>query len=258
MSLIAPPFLPPLLAEELSVCELQKVTIGHSKAGTWRCLFKEEPAFFLKVMERGSLRAERDRLLWLATKLPVPAVELFVETEEADYLLTRALEGIDCASVDSIGDAERSIDVLQEALTLLRSVPIDDCPFDQRISVRLAQAAERVERGEIEAEFDEAPEALLHHLLATAPTSESKIASHGDLSLPNIILKDGRLSGFIDVGRFGVADLYQDIAILLRSTMAPYNPLFNNLPVAEMMRSFIGSDLDWPRIRWFQDLEELF
>lgn len=258
MSLFAPPFLPPLLAEELSVCELQKVTIGRSQAGTWRCIYKEAPVFYLKVMERGELRVERDRLLWLSSRLPVPAVELFLEMGEMEYLLTRALEGVDCASLDSIRDAERSLDVLREALALLHSVPIEDCPFDQGISVRLAQAAERVERGEIEVEFDDAPKALLDHLVATAPSFERKIASHGDLSLPNIIINDGRLSGFIDVGRFGVADLYQDVAILLKSATAPYNPLFNDLPVEEMIKNLIGGELDRSRIRWFQDLEELF
>lgn len=40
---------------------------------------------------------------------------------------------------------------------------------------------------------------------------QSKVLLHGDYCLPNIILKDWKLSGFIDVGDGGVGDRHIDL-----------------------------------------------
>ena len=44
---------------------------------------------------------------------------------------------------------------------------------------------------------------------------EELALSHGDYCLPNVFFKDGKVSGFIDLGASGVADKYLDIADLI-------------------------------------------
>ncbi|MFW8265181.1 phosphotransferase, partial [Klebsiella pneumoniae] len=51
----------------------------------------------------------------------------------------------------------------------------------------------------------------MHKLLSVSPDS---VVTHGDFSLDNLIFDEGKLIGCIDVGRVGIADRYQDLAIL--------------------------------------------
>lgn len=46
------------------------------------------------------------------------------------------------------------------------------------------------------------------------PFSPDSVVTHGDFSLDNLIFDEGKLIGCIDVGRVGIADRYQDLAIL--------------------------------------------
>jgi aminoglycoside 3'-phosphotransferase II len=58
---------------------------------------------------------------------------------------------------------------------------------------------------------------LFGELVDRRPSSEDCVFVHGDYCLPNIFFKGDRLTGFVDLGRCGMADRYQDLALLCRS-----------------------------------------
>lgn len=64
-------------------------------------------------------------------------------------------------------------------------------------------------------------EEVLAGLLAVRPAEEDLVFTHGDPSLPNVILEaselTGFVTGFVDVGRAGVGDRYRDLALAARS-----------------------------------------
>jgi aminoglycoside phosphotransferase len=71
-------------------------------------------------------------------------------------------------------------------------------------------------------DFDEeragrSPASLLDELHATRPPDEELVLIHGDYCFPNVVIKGWALSGFIDLGRCGVADRYHDLAQAARS-----------------------------------------
>lgn len=67
------------------------------------------------------------------------------------------------------------------------------------------------------------PENLLLYLENNIPQTEELAFTHGDFCLPNIFAVQGKATGFIDVGRAGVADIWQDIAPCIRSLWHNFN-----------------------------------
>lgn len=105
----------------------------------------------------------------------------------------------------------------------LHALPIADCPFDSSVTAWLPIARQRVADGLVdEDDFD----ADHHGMSATAilgmveeltGAACSSVVAHGDFTLGNIILDAaGGVAGCIDVGRLGIADPYQDIALMWR------------------------------------------
>jgi aminoglycoside 3'-phosphotransferase-1 len=85
------------------------------------------------------------------------------------------------------------------------------------------------------------------------PARFDRVVTHGDFSLDNVFIERGRVTGIIDAGRLGIADRYQDLAIL-----------WNNLAEfgAGLQRTFVTaygvSRLDKRRLDFHLCLDELF
>lgn len=60
------------------------------------------------------------------------------------------------------------------------------------------------------------PQELLNWLKNNR-SDEDIVLTHGDYCLPHIFVKENEISGFIDNGKMGPADRWQDIAIVIRS-----------------------------------------
>jgi aminoglycoside phosphotransferase len=218
--------LPPDLAEAVRGYVWLENTVGFSSARIYRLTAKDKKSLYLKIDSRTSkhsLSLEKRKLDWLENQLPVPKILLFAEDETNEYLLLSEISGVD-ASADSLKtDIPRTIGELANGLKMIHSLPIKDCPFDTRLEYKIETARERMINGLVEEDdFDEerqgrTAEDLFRELIATAQTAEDLVFTHGDYCLPNVILANRNLSGFVDWGNAGVADRYQDIALLERS-----------------------------------------
>jgi aminoglycoside phosphotransferase len=137
-------------------------------------------------------------------------------------MITEAVEGTPLHALPP-EQAEAAAVAALTALVRLHALPIASCPFDERLGIKLTEATLRVRLGEIEIERldpDNAgapPEAILAELEARRPTSEDLAVTHGDASWPNFILQPDGAVALIDLGRFGVADRHQDLALFVRS-----------------------------------------
>lgn len=249
--------------EKVGRARLELVSRGESENKIFRVQRPDRCDAYLKVSagaQLPELQREHAVLSWLDGRFRAPVVEgYFVQPGNA-YLLTSARPGRSAWGWALGLQAKPSLEVLSRALWEIHSVPVGACPFDRRLSFVVPQAHRKAEEGLVDLDhFDEkrrgwTVELLLDELDRSVPGSEDLVFTHGDFSLPNVLLQGGRVSGVVDWGRAGIADRYQDIALLLRS--------FSHLPSHELERRFgrgYGNrDLDFEKVRFYQLLDEFF
>ena len=203
-----------------------RITIGQSSADTFRLDGAGQKALYLKVSpksHRRELERERERLEWLRGRLPVPETIGYEASDQNEFLLLTALPGRDAASL--IGDRpnETVVTLLATGLRMIHAVSIEACPFDMTLDCVIEEARYNVVRGLVkEADFDDIRLGRLavdvfEELLSKRPTEEDLVFTHGDYCLPNVMIDGGEVTGFVDWGSAGVADRYQDIALVVGS-----------------------------------------
>jgi kanamycin kinase/aminoglycoside 3'-phosphotransferase-2 len=148
----------------------------------------------------------------------------------------------------------------------LHTLPVADCPFRRDPDTAVPDAEQAVALGLVDVEdFDEHrvgtdPETLLAELRRTRPAAEiiDPVVAHGDYCVPNVLIdpKTMRVSGIIDLGRLGIADRHQDLALAHRSLRddglnEQYGPAF-----AEHFLNHYGLAADPARMEWHELLDE--
>ncbi|MFN2392567.1 MAG: APH(3') family aminoglycoside O-phosphotransferase [Pyrinomonadaceae bacterium] len=254
--------LPPTLAQAVSGYAWQQIHIGYSSAQVFRLKAKNKNSLYLKIdssASKHSLLQEKLKLEWLKTQLPVAEVLLFAEDEDNEYLLLSEISGVP-ASDDSLKiDIPRIIEQLTNGLKKIHELPIENCPFDARLDYKIEIARERMIKGLVDEEdFDEerqggTAENLFQELLTTKPVDEDLVFTHGDYCLPNVLIEDGKLSGFVDWSGAGVADRYQDIALLTRSVWYNFGE-----DLTENVFEIYGIEPNWKKIDFYKLLDEFF
>ena len=220
--------LPHSLVSRLADYTWQRDDLGESNAHAFRLQGKDEVLFLKTAVSPHHiphLQAEAERIQWLNGRLPVPQLLDFEITDEGAFLLMTAVPGVNITHFNDQKDSDKetAVRLLAEGLHQLHNLPIADCPFDHRLDVQIEKAREYTELGLVdEDDFDEErlgqkAAALFEEVLATRPSSEDVVFTHGDYCLPNVMVIDGRFSGFIDLGNAGIADRYQDLALCTRS-----------------------------------------
>lgn len=152
-------------------------------------------AYILKISENVErLRREMAMNDYLTGKLPVSETVVFVEEGERAYYLKTRLEGDSLADQKILQEPEKVVALLVKALGMFHGVNSGDCTIK-------------------------------------CPDSEGECLVHGDFCLPNILVQDGEISGFIDTEAGGLGDPWMDYAWCIWSLeynlgTDQYTPLF--------------------------------
>lgn len=165
--------LPPAVMERLAGKEMVEITENHRSGDL---VYRVGEEYILKVSDNIE-RLQRERAVndFLTGKVGVSkTVWLMEEEEQAFYLKTR-LEGEALTAEEYLSNPRELVRLLARAMRMIHSIDISGCPIK-------------------------------------SPDSEGDCFIHGDFCLPNILAKDGEVSGFIDLEAGGIGDPWMDYA----------------------------------------------
>lgn len=165
--------MPLVIREYLAGKEVVEITKNHRSGDA---VYQVGDAYILKISDNIE-RLQRERAVndFLTGKIAVSeTVSFVVEGERAFYLKTM-LKGETLAEKKYLREPQKLVQLLAQAMHKIHSVDIKDCPIK-------------------------------------SPDSEGNCFIHGDFCLPNILARDGEISGFIDVEAGGIGDPWMDYA----------------------------------------------
>lgn len=210
---------------------------------------------------------------WLNGRLPVPSIPAYEKHNGLAYTLMTKAEGKMLCEMDYLQKPELVIDIAAKGLKMLWETDVSDCPYSvSRLTNRLKAAEYNVTHGLVDIENTEPetfgdggfknPEELLEWLINNRPP-EDIVLTHGDYCLPNIFAEGDSISGFIDLGKAGPADRWQDIAIAIRSLDHNFGGrytdgkrIFDFKP--QMLLDALGVEMNEEKYRYYILLDELF
>lgn len=262
------PALPKSIAKKINGKNLTFDTLGESDSSVYLL-----DNAVLKIEKTGdNANREAEALQWLCGKLPVPQVLAFAQENGFNYLLMSKMHGTMACDVLADDTIDMAVTALADGLKQLWSVEISDCPLDSRLTKRLQQAKYNIENGFVDTD-DFEPDTLgengfadlnaLYNFLKTHQPPEDLVFTHGDYCLPNIFTENGKTVGFIDLGKAGIADRWQDIALCVRSLQynlcdlcgKPYDVF---LEAKNTFYSLLNIEEDDEKLRYYILLDELF
>lgn len=264
-------YLPEKIADMVANEEYDLDDIGMS--GSSVLIYRDK---ILKVQEYNSEAENEYRMIrYLEGRLSVPRIYAWERSEDKAYLLMSKCRGEMACAPGYMKDPALQCKMLAEGLKRLWSVDISGCPCDQRLTHKLVQARYRVENGLVDTDnvepdtFGEGgfrdPAELLQWLCQNMP-KEEPVLSHGDYCLPNVFGIREEPTGYIDLGRSGIADKWCDIALCYRSLAHNYDGKYKCGREEDVCADFdgellfreLGIEPDWEKIRYYILLDELF
>ena len=242
-------------------------TVGMSEASV--LLFEDKVLKIDKVCVESE--NERDVMLWLKDRLPVPEVICHEIYNGRSYLLMSKLPGVMSCDESYLTRPQELIEILATGLKMLWDTDISKCIYNFSLDKKLEMAQYNVEHDLVDTDnvnpdtFGEngfqSPGHLLDWLERNRP-EEDIVLSHGDFCLPNIFIKDGKISGFLDLGKTGCADRYQDIALCYRSLKDNYEGKYSGGTYEgfdpDSLFIHLGIEPDWDKINYYILMDELF
>lgn len=194
-----------------------------------------------------------------------------IQDGRAFTLMTR-VQGEMLASRKIKQNPKLLVHLAAEGLKTLWKMDITECPCSEsRLENRLKNLRIRAEQGKLSAENAETgtygkdgfkdPMALLEWLESHQP-QEDLVMTHGDYCLPNVMTEEGKLRGFVDLGKAGPADRWQDIALCLRSLQQNfYGKYSGGIEYSgyhpQMLLDELGITMDEEKYRYYLLLDEV-
>lgn len=99
-----------------------------------------------------------------------------------------------------------------EFLKIIHTLPVKACPYKHRTAEMLLESQINIKRAYADrAIIPEDIGVAAGRLAEPSSFGRDEVVIHGDYCLPNIIMKDFHLQGFVDLGNGGIGDRHYDL-----------------------------------------------
>lgn len=178
----------------------------------------------------GLVQAEAANATALRPHLPT-ARPLVVSFDEAfAWLVSDRLPGSPAHRPDLHGDVGSLANAAGRTLASLHALPFPDHDLPKGWSALREDLTRSVRAGAVEDAILPEPynrytaSELLAMWTESPPLFDDLVLCHGDPSLPNFLVEQGRLTGLVDLGGMRIADRHLDLAIAHRSVQRNLGP----------------------------------
>jgi aminoglycoside phosphotransferase len=251
-----------LISKELPINQIYFVEQGISNAQVFKIILSNGKKGFLKINAdfTESLFFDKQIYEYLADKTKVPEVWLFKSNSDFEILCLSEATGNSLADLVDKIPTEKIVKLYAQALKELHNIPIENCPIIRPLQSKLEIVSQKIKHQLISSEDweDEYKQFIINDLytklLSEVPPNEELVFTHGDFCLDNVIVNDEKLSGLIDMGRGGVADKYQDIALAVRSIRHDLGEEWISL----FLKEYDIQVLDYQKVSFYILLDEFF
>lgn len=165
------------------------------------------------------------------------------------------MPGLDASSEAVKNNPTEIVEIVAHGLRTIHEISIEDCPFDKSMKQLMKIIKTKYQRGLLNSSLDESNvHGLIEELeVYFSDGQEDLVFTHGDFSMPNVIINNKRIEGYLDLGNCGVADRYYDLAVaensIIRNYGITYIELFHN--------SYGLNKVDRQRIENYKLIEKL-
>ena len=205
---------PEAIADYLKDAELYDSSCSPQAMVTF---INKDEGCFLKEAAEGTLKTEALMMEYLHSLKLSGEVLYYGSLHGKDYLLSRKIQGEDGTHTDYLSEPERLCDTTASLLRKLHEMDGKDCPVQDRIMTYTDTVKRGFDRRSYEPDlfkgmwefpsFSDAKRAAEEGL----PLLKKEVLLHGDYCLPNIILNNWELSGYIDLDCSGIGDRHMDV-----------------------------------------------
>lgn len=215
--------------EFIKNAKVNEISIGCS-GDSVREVIRKDGTYYIKIAKSNKLDKEYYMFNYLKTYSLTPEVVYFNYDGKVSTLITKKIDGDMICCDEIFDDMYHVVDLASDAIKILQSIDISDCPFYNNLDLKLSTAKYNIDNNLVTTKDmnDENQKRFgsvqkLYEYLVNNKIKEEKLCfSHGDLSIPNIFYKDEKITGFVDLGDSGIADIWYDISILVKSLRRNY------------------------------------
>ncbi|MFJ8064049.1 aminoglycoside phosphotransferase family protein [Psychrobacillus sp. NPDC096426] len=190
-----------------------EVAFFHTDSGQFVC----KNAKTSKYREWLSTEAQVMKRLNEETALPIPTIYEFVEEENVSHLLMSLEKGVTLRDALQQADSEERCSLFESFGELLKqlheTMPPQSWTTDKTwLENQLEKATYNLKNYQVDRD-----QILLDNLKKHKPTATKQTLIHGDCTIDNVLVSNGKVHTFIDLAGAAYGDPRYDIALALRS-----------------------------------------